>query len=151
LRIYVIDDEIEVARLLAEALHLAGHDPVVAHDGQRALAMLDRERPDAVFLDVRMPGMSGIDVLRRIRQVDADLPVVLVTGHADEADVAEARDLGVAEVVWKPEILTNLDEVLGELREAERLSAGSVRVARTRGRRVRRAGSASPHASGGLP
>src|SRR5262249_10596780 len=102
-------------------------------------------------LDVRMPGMSGIDVLRRIRQVDADLPVVLVTGHADEADVAEARDLGVAEVIWKPEILTNLDEVLGELREAEKLSSVTEGVAGTTGGWVRRAGSASPPASGGLP
>ena len=148
LKILVVDDETEVARLLADVLRQAGHQAVVAHDGPGALAMLDRERPDVVFLDVRMPGMSGIDVLRRIRQADAALPVVLVTAHAGEAEVAEARSLGVSEIVWKPRILANVDEVLGELRAADRVSEESGRVAGRGRRRLKREGSGFPHVFG---
>jgi CheY-like chemotaxis protein len=144
LKILVVEDEREVAGLLAEALQLAGHEPVVAYDGPEALAMLGRERPDVVFLDVQMPGMSGIDVLRRIRQADGTLPVVLLTGHASEAEVAEARRLGVSEIVRKPRILANLEGVLGELRRSGSPPGESGRVECSE--RLRQEGSGYPHA-----
>jgi CheY-like chemotaxis protein len=146
LKIFVVEDEREVARLLAEALQLAlaGHEPVVAYDGPEALAMLDRERPDVVFLDVRMPGMSGIDVLRRIRQADGALPVVLLTGHAGEVEVAEARRLGVSEIIRKPRILANLEGILGELQKSGSPAGPSGKVGYAG--RIRREGSGCPRA-----
>jgi len=144
LKIFVVEDEREVARLLAEALQLAGHEPVVAYDGPEALALLDHERPDVVFLDVRMPGMSGIDVLRRIRQADGALPVVLLTGHAGEAEVAEARRLGVSEIIRKPRILANLEGILGELQKSGSPPGQSGKVGYPG--RIRREGSGCPRA-----
>lgn len=116
MRILVIDDEVEVANLLAEALARDGHETTVVHAGEEGLAALRRARPDAVFLDVSMPGMSGVEVLRRIRETDPGLPVVLVTGHADSDELARARRLGVTGVIHKPNILTHLTDALDALR-----------------------------------
>jgi len=116
MRILVIDDEVAVADLLADAVRSEGHDTTVAHDGEAGLALLSRERPDAVFLDVAMPGMDGIEVLRRIRAGDSSLPVVLITGRADAEELDEARRLGVSEVIYKPDILTHLTAAFTTLR-----------------------------------
>jgi CheY-like chemotaxis protein len=79
------------------------------------LASIHNRAPDVVFLDVRMPSMSGIDVLRAIRSTDASLPVILVTGHATPAEIEEARRLGVTEIVDKPYILNEFTAALGRI------------------------------------
>ena len=94
MRILVIDDEPRVARVMAEALQYEGHHVVVAGDGEEGLRAIEGNPPDAVFLDVAMPGMDGIEVLRRIRQRFTDLPVILLTGWASEGQIDEARRLG---------------------------------------------------------
>jgi len=116
MRILVIDDEVEVANLLADAIRSEGHETTVAHGGQEGLAVLGRQRPDAVFLDVSMPEMSGIEVLRRIRSTDPALPVVLITGRAVPDELEEARRLGISEVIQKPDILKNLTAAFNALR-----------------------------------
>ena len=115
MRILIVDDEKAVANLLADAIQVQGHQATVVHRGDEALAALARQRPDAVFLDVLMPGMSGVEVLRRIRATDRALPVILITGHAKEEEIEEARRLGVSEIIEKPFILNNLSEALGSL------------------------------------
>jgi DNA-binding response OmpR family regulator len=116
MRILIIDDELEVANTLALALEEEGHTPSVARNGAEGLVRLEDERPEAVFLDVRMPGLSGVDVLREIRRRDPGIPVVLLTGHATGADLAAARRLGVTDVVMKPWALKGLEEALTQLR-----------------------------------
>ena len=116
-RILVADDEDSLRWVLEKGLRQAGYEVVAVKDGTSALGAFEAEPFDVVFLDVRMPGMSGIDVLRRIRQADGALPVVLLTGHAGEAEVAEARRLGVSEIIRKPRILANLEGILGELQK----------------------------------
>ena len=113
--ILIVDDEIEVASLLADAVKSQGHEVMVAHDGEEGLALLRQFRPEAVFLDVQMPEMSGIELLRRIRRTDPTLPVVLITGHAATAELEEARQLGVTAIIQKPDILTRLREALDGL------------------------------------
>ncbi len=125
MRILVIDDEVNVANLLADAVRTAGHESLVALDGEDGLACLRRERPDAVFLDVWMPTMSGIEVLRRIRATEPALPVVLITGHAGPQDLDEARHLGISEVIEKPHILTNLTSALEAVRPRPRGTGGT--------------------------
>lgn len=115
MRILIVDDERAVANLLADALRGQGHEAALVHRGEDALAELGRVRPDAVFLDVLMPGMSGVEVLRRIRETDLTLPVVLITGHAQDYELEEARRLGISEVIEKPFILNALSEALGSL------------------------------------
>jgi CheY-like chemotaxis protein len=117
MRILIVEDEPEVARLLAEAVEAAGHEARAVEDGRAALDALGqaRGRPEAVFLDVAMPGMGGLEVLRRLRARDRELPVVIVTGHAHQDEVAEARRLGISGVVRKPDVLVYLAGALAAL------------------------------------
>jgi CheY-like chemotaxis protein len=111
-RILIIDDEILVARLLADAVSSQGHEVTVATDGEEGLALLRRIRPDALFLDVKLGELSGIEILRQIRRSDTQLPVILITGNALADQLDEARRLGVTEIVEKPFLLTQLDGAL---------------------------------------
>src|SRR5262245_17152550 len=108
MKILIIDDEVHVAGMLAEAVSKEGYAVTVASDGEEGLVLIARNRPDAVFLDVVLGEMSGIDVLRQIRRTDPNLPVILITGHADPNQLAEARRLGVTDIVEKPFLLNQL-------------------------------------------
>ena len=115
MRILIVEDAIHVASLLAESVRLQGHEAIVATSGPEALSLLDLRCPDAVFLDIVMPGVSGIDVLRRIRVTHPALPVIVITGIASPKQIEEVRRLGVTEVIEKPFVLRHLEEALGNL------------------------------------
>jgi CheY-like chemotaxis protein len=112
IKVLVVEDDERVAELFASTLEEAGHAAMVCHNGPDGLAMIRDYSPEVVFLDVRMPGMSGIEVLRAIRSMDASLPVILVTGHATPGEIEQARQLGVTEVVNKPYILNEFTAAL---------------------------------------
>src|SRR3972149_4623247 len=115
MKILIVDDEVHVATVLADSVRLQGHEAFVAGGGEEGLALLDQKRPDAVFLDIVMPGMGGIEVLRRIREVYPALPVIVITGHASTAEIEEAKRLGVPDCVQKPFVLNQLSQALGRL------------------------------------
>jgi DNA-binding response OmpR family regulator len=115
MRILIIEDEPEVAKALAKVLEVEGHSPTVAHTGLDGLDRIASESPQAVFLDMKLPGTPGLEVLRRIRARDPALPVVVLTGHASHEEVEAARELGVTDVVEKPWALKCLDEALAGL------------------------------------
>ena len=92
MNLLLIEDDIEVADVLARAFREEGHVTTVTHSGEAGLASLARQRPDAVLLDVRMPTMNGIEVLRRIRAIDQALPVIIITGLATPSEIAKARE-----------------------------------------------------------
>jgi len=108
----LIEDDVDVADVLARAFREEGHRTFVSYTGEEGLARLGQERPDAVLLDIRLPKMNGIEVLRRIRLADKILPVIIITGLATPAEIAEARDLGVTEVIEKSYVLKNFGESL---------------------------------------
>ena len=112
MRIVVIDDTPLVASVVAEALQSEGHYVVVAGSGEEGVRAIEENRPDAVFLDVVMPGMDGIEVLRRIRARVPDLQVIILTGWASDRQIDEARRLGVTDVISKPATLQNLTRAL---------------------------------------
>lgn len=112
MRILVIDDEPLVASVVAEALQNEGNQVVVAGNGVEGLRAIEADVPDAVFLDIRMPGMDGIEVLRRIRTRLPHLPVIILTGWASDTQIDEARRLGVTDVISKPVALRNLTRAL---------------------------------------
>jgi DNA-binding response OmpR family regulator len=133
MKILIIDDEPAVADLLSAALEDQGHETMIAHDGEAGLQVCDAAPPDAVFLDVVMPGLSGTEVLRQLRLRHPELPVLLVTGHPDPQSIAEeARLLGATDVIEKPFILKQVGRALETLRRdgSEReddLDAGGLR------------------------
>lgn len=118
MRILVIDDQPDVARVVAEVLASEGHEALVAGSGEEGLRVIEQNSPDAVFLDVVMPGLDGIEVLRRIRATRPDLPVILLSGTVNQRQMETARELGVTDVLRKPAPLTHFTEALARVRPA---------------------------------
>jgi len=110
--VLIVDDEKEIRRPLAEFLQGRGHRIVVGHSGAEALALAGRRRFDAVLLDILMPGMDGIEALRRLKKADPSVLVIMISGATDEAAAAEALALGAFDYIRKPFDFHDLERVL---------------------------------------
>ena len=113
--VLIVDDEAEFATTLAERLKLRGYEASVALDGESALKRLESVHADIVLLDVMLPGMHGIEVLRRIRELKPELPVILLTGQAGAKDGIEGMKQGARGYLGKPVDLGELLEVFASL------------------------------------
>ncbi len=114
-RILVVDDEKKICELLARLLTREGYEVKTAHDGDSALREIVRRRPDLMLTDLKMPGMDGLELLRRARSMHRDLPVVLITGYASmETAVAALRE-GVDDYITKPFSVHELKTVVGRI------------------------------------
>ncbi|MGH9162963.1 MAG: sigma-54-dependent transcriptional regulator [Vicinamibacteraceae bacterium] len=101
-RILVIDDEAAIRDMMRMILEYEGYDCLVAATGQEALGQMERAAPDLLFLDIKMPGMDGLEVLSRIRGLDEGVPVVMISGHATISDAVAATKLGAFDFIEKP-------------------------------------------------
>src|SRR4051794_16276395 len=114
-RILVIDDEAAIRESLRMTLEYEGYDCILAATGQEGLALVERDGPDLVLLDVKMPGMDGLEVLDRLRATNETLPVVVVSGHGTISTAVEATKKGAFDFIEKP---FASDRVLVSLRNA---------------------------------
>jgi len=133
LSILLIDDEEDFIRTLATRLELRGMRPRLAFSGMQGMEELETALPDVVLLDMRMPVLSGLDVLRRIRAAYPELPVMIITGHCSEQDRDQALALGVQGYYSKP---VPFDELLGSLRVLQDASGGGLPLIRSAGRNI---------------
>jgi two-component system nitrogen regulation response regulator GlnG len=101
-RILIVDDEEEIRLILSSILKKEGFKVITAPDGEQAMKKMSLDTPDAVLLDVRMPGISGMDVLKKIKAIDSNLPVVIVTAYADTHQVVQAIKEGAYDYLVKP-------------------------------------------------
>ena len=101
-RILVIDDEAEIRRSVRMILEYEGYDVIEAASGPEGLTMAEREAPDLVFLDVKMPGMDGLEVLQRIKALNEAVPVVIISGHGTVSTAVEATKAGAFDFIEKP-------------------------------------------------
>src|SRR5712691_2881673 len=101
-RILVIDDEVAIRDSLRMMLEYEGYDFVGAATGQEGLALAEREAPDLVLLDVKMPGMDGLEVLDRLRSMNETLPIVVISGHGTISTAVEATKKGAFDFIEKP-------------------------------------------------
>ncbi len=108
IRVLMIDDETVFVNSLTKVLTRRGIGVQSAPDGHKGLALLTNEGFDVIVLDMRMPGMDGLATLKAIRERDALIPVILLTGHIDLKQVSEALKAGAAEVLLKPCPVENL-------------------------------------------
>lgn len=120
LRIHIIDDEEDFARTLASRLELRGMAVKCSFSGEQGLTALAEEIPDVLLLDMRMPGMSGVDVLHAMHGSKAirngkSLPVLIISGHAVVRDIHEAEKLGIRGFIPKP---LDFEELLNAIASA---------------------------------
>jgi len=112
LSILVVDDEPAMRALLKQALELAGHAVSEAHDGQDALAVLERDPVDLILTDLRMDGLSGLDLLKTVREKFPQVGVMIITGFATLEAATDAMRLGAFDMVTKP---VNLEDLAGKV------------------------------------
>ena len=101
-RLLVIDDDFEVRKSLRMILEYDGYEVSEAATGEEGVKLIEREAPDLVFLDIKMPGMDGLEVLQKVRHLVEAMPVVVISGHGDISTAVEATRLGAFDFIGKP-------------------------------------------------
>jgi two-component system, OmpR family, KDP operon response regulator KdpE len=116
-KVLIVDDEPAIRRFLRTSLTAQGYVIIEADNAKEALAMLSRNRVDVLVLDLGLPDLDGLDVLKQVRASGADVPVIVLSSRADEAGKVAALDLGADDYVTKP---FGIDELLARIRAALR-------------------------------
>ena len=116
--VLLVDDDIEIIEAARYALEGAGHNVVVARDGNQGLALAERENPDLIILDMMMPKRSGFLVLEKLRRLRSELlPVIMITGNEGSRHKAYAELLGVSDYIRKPfpmeRLISSVDKLIG--------------------------------------
>ncbi len=117
-RVLVVDDEASIRDLLAKTLAIAEYDVDTAGDGTAALERMRAFAYDLLIADLKMPGMDGLTLIRQAKKLNADLPVIIITGFSTESSAIEAVNLGVAGYLTKPfrvpQVLAAAAKALGQ-------------------------------------
>ncbi|MGE5380486.1 MAG: response regulator transcription factor [Methylocystaceae bacterium] len=115
-KILVVDDEEALLRLITHNLQREGYQTVTAADGLSALEILQHERPDLIILDLMLPGVSGLEICRRLRQEKYDVPILMLTARDEEIDKVLGLEMGADDYVTKPfgvrELLARVKAIL---------------------------------------
>jgi DNA-binding NtrC family response regulator len=101
-RILIADDEDSICKMISRLLESEGFEALVAHDGCTALKMVRSEFPEVVLSDIRMPGLDGIRLIEKVKELDSDLPVIIITAYADIHGAVEAMRKGAYDYLAKP-------------------------------------------------
>lgn len=121
-KILVIDDEKPTLKMFKLFLHVYGFDIVTAESGEEGLEVFDREHPDIVLTDIKMPGMDGIQVLQEIKKRAPATEVIVITGHGDMELAIQALNLDAADFINKPIQRQSLEQGLSRARERLKLA-----------------------------
>ncbi|MCK1994560.1 response regulator [Peribacillus muralis] len=113
-KILIVDDQFGIRILLNEVLHKEGYDTFQAANGIQALEVLNNHSPDLVLLDMKIPGMDGIEILKRMKMVDPDIRVIIMTAYGELDMIQEAKDLGAMTHFAKP---FDIDDIRKAVRE----------------------------------
>jgi len=116
-RVLLVDDEKEFVQTLSERLRMRDMGSMVVYDGEQALSLLGEEEPEVVVLDLKMPGIDGIEVLRRIKRKHRNVEVIVLTGHGSEKDREVCMELGAFAYLQKP---VDIDELSRTMQDAYR-------------------------------
>lgn len=116
-KLLLVDDERQFVQTLSERLRLREIGSVVAYDGQSALDMIKEEEPDVMILDLKMPGINGIEVLKQVKQTNPLIEVIILTGQGSEADKKLCMELGAFAYLEKPVDVSVLSETIKKANE----------------------------------
>lgn len=115
IKVLLVDDEVQFVDTLAQRLRLRDLTVDTVYDGSQALEFLRKTEPDVIVLDLKMPGLHGIEVLREIKKRRAQIQVIILTGHGTDKDEQEARALGGFDFMRKP---ADIDLLVAKIKEA---------------------------------
>jgi DNA-binding response OmpR family regulator len=116
-KVLLVDDEREFVQTLSERLLMRDMGSAVAYDGESALDLIQEDEPEVMILDLRMPGIDGIEVLRRVKQTNPGIEVIILTGHGSEADRKTCLELGAFAYLQKPVDIDRLSETIRQANE----------------------------------
>ncbi|MCF8129678.1 MAG: response regulator [Deltaproteobacteria bacterium] len=116
-KVLLVDDEREFVQTLSERLLMRDMGSAVAYDGESALKLVNDDEPEVMILDLKMPGIDGIEVLRRVKETRPEIEVIILTGHGSEADRKVCMDLGAFAYLQKPVDIAVLTDTLKEANE----------------------------------
>jgi DNA-binding response OmpR family regulator len=115
IKVLLVDDEVEFVNTLAQRLKMRDLLVDTVYDGPQALDFIRKTEPDVIVLDLKMPGLHGIEVLREIKKTRSEIQVIILTGHGTDKDEDEARKLGGFDFLHKP---ADIDLLLAKIKEA---------------------------------
>ena len=116
-KVLLVDDEVEFASALAERLQMRNYDVKTASNGLEAMALFHSSPPDVVILDLKIPGMDGLEILKNIKQFDPTIEVLMLTGHGDMESVQKGMKFGVFEYIMKPIEIAELTSKIDKARK----------------------------------
>lgn len=115
IRVLIIDDEEELAAVIADRLEFRGIKAQTALDGESALEMIKSDPPNIVLLDLMLPGMNGLEVLKKINTLELNIPIILLTGYGSKEMTLEGMNLGAFDYIMKP---CDFDGLVSKIQEA---------------------------------
>ena len=111
-KILTVDDQMGIDSFFYEFFTARNYEVFNAQSGKEALKIVEKERPRVILLDINMRGMDGIETLKRIRDIDKESAIIMVTGVKDDDTMQKAKDLGADDYITKPLSLEYLDKVV---------------------------------------
>ena len=126
--ILIIDDEKPILNMFRLLLEFYGYAVLTANNGEMGLEIFVKEKPQIVFLDLKMPGIDGFEVLRRIKETSPITDVIVITGHGDEELEQKARTLHANDFIHKPFQQKTLDQALQRIRERSKSDGGGKEI-----------------------
>jgi len=126
MKLLLVDDEQTFVKTLSERLQMRDLESETAYDGEEALSFVDDKEPDVMVLDLKMPGINGMEVLRRVTKKFPDIKVIILTGHGTDRDEEESRRLGVFDYLKKP---VDIDVLVSRIKAAHKQKIENTMVA----------------------
>jgi len=120
IKVMLVDDEEEFVTTLSERILMRNFISSVAFTGEQALQIVNDQVPDVMILDLKMPGIDGMEVLRRVKKAYPEVQVIILTGHGSEKDKKEALSLGAFGYLQKP---VQIDELIAHITNAHKAGA----------------------------
>ena len=111
-KVLIVDDEQDVCDMLKKYLTKKGYEAIIAQSGEEAITKVREERPHIVLLDIKMPGMNGVEALKKIREADKEVGIVMITAVKDDVVGRKCMELGAYDYITKPLNLDYLETVL---------------------------------------
>lgn len=115
IKVLLVDDERDFVNTLAQRLKMRDLNVSCVYDGEQGLSRVKQEEPDVLVLDLKMPGLQGMDVLREVRKTNPNMQVIILTGHGTEKDEEEAKRIGGFDFLRKP---ADIDLLMTKIKEA---------------------------------